>query len=101
MTKKTRRRIDAVLKAKIALMALWREGMASARAVDMMDNTVALPTCPQQQRRHSLWLHDKRNEERSSFHLRTRRERSHLAGPFHGAASGIMKYNEGLSEVEE
>ncbi len=30
-------------------MALWREETASARAVDMMDNASALPTCPQQQ----------------------------------------------------
>ena len=31
-------------------MAVWREGTA-AQAVDMMDNAVALPTCPQQQQK--------------------------------------------------
>ena len=30
-----------------APMALWREATAGARAVDMMDNASALPTCPQ------------------------------------------------------
>jgi len=30
-------------------MAVWREGMATATAVDMMDNANALTTCPQQQ----------------------------------------------------
>ena len=30
-------------------MAIWREGMAGATAVDMMDNADALTTCPQQQ----------------------------------------------------
>jgi putative transposase len=32
-------------------MAVWREVTASARAVDMMDNAVALPTCPQRQQK--------------------------------------------------
>ena len=32
-----------------APMAVWREG--AARAVDMMDNAVALPTYPQQQQK--------------------------------------------------
>ena len=32
-----------------APMAVWREGAASQRTVDMMDNTAALPTCPQRQ----------------------------------------------------
>ncbi len=32
-----------------APMAVWREGMAAAKAVDMMDNAAALTTCPQQQ----------------------------------------------------
>jgi putative transposase len=32
-----------------APMALWREQIASAGAVDMMDNAFALPTCPQQE----------------------------------------------------
>jgi len=31
-------------------MAVWREGIAGAKAVDMMDNAAALPTCPQQQK---------------------------------------------------
>jgi putative transposase len=30
-------------------MAVWREGMQAAKAVDMMDNADALTTCPQQQ----------------------------------------------------
>ena len=30
-------------------MAVWREAIAGARAVDMMDNASALPTCPQPQ----------------------------------------------------
>lgn len=36
-------------------MAVWREGMTGAlddRAVDMMDNARALPTCPQPQQQH-------------------------------------------------
>jgi putative transposase len=37
-----------------APMALWREQIASARAVDMMDNAFALPTCPQQQQTQPL-----------------------------------------------
>jgi putative transposase len=32
-----------------APMAVWREGAASQRTVDMMDNAAALPTCPQRQ----------------------------------------------------
>ena len=32
--------------ANRAPMALWREATAGARAVDMMDNASALPTCP-------------------------------------------------------
>jgi putative transposase len=30
-------------------MAVWREVIVGARAVDMMDNASALPTCPQPQ----------------------------------------------------
>ena len=30
-------------------MAVWREAITGARAVDMMDNASALPTCPQPQ----------------------------------------------------
>ena len=30
-------------------MAVWRDGVAAAKAVDMMDNAAALTTCPQQQ----------------------------------------------------
>jgi putative transposase len=30
-------------------MAVWREAIAGAKAVDMMDNATALPTCPQPQ----------------------------------------------------
>ena len=30
-------------------MAVWREAIGGARAVDMMDNASALPTCPQPQ----------------------------------------------------
>ena len=30
-------------------MAVWRERMPAAKAVDMMDNAAALPTCPQPQ----------------------------------------------------
>ena len=32
-----------------APMAVWREAVAGAKAVDMMDNASALPTCPQRQ----------------------------------------------------
>jgi hypothetical protein len=32
-----------------APMAVWRERMQAAKAVDMMDNAEALTTCPQQQ----------------------------------------------------
>jgi len=32
-----------------APMAVWRERMQAAKAVDMMDNADALTTCPQQQ----------------------------------------------------
>jgi putative transposase len=37
-----------------APMALWRQQIASARAVDMMDNAFALPTCPQEQQTQPL-----------------------------------------------
>jgi putative transposase len=30
-------------------MAVWRQAIADAKAVDMMDNAPALPTCPQPQ----------------------------------------------------
>jgi putative transposase len=30
-------------------MAVWREVIVGARAVDMMNNASALPTCPQPQ----------------------------------------------------
>jgi transposase InsO family protein len=30
-------------------MAVWRDAIAGARAVDMMDNAPASPTCPQPQ----------------------------------------------------
>jgi putative transposase len=33
-----------------APMAVWREAFADAKAVDMMDNASALPTCPQPQK---------------------------------------------------
>ena len=33
-----------------APMAVWREAIAGAEAVDMMDNAPALPTCPQPQK---------------------------------------------------
>jgi len=35
-------------------MAVWREGLAGATAVDMMDNAAALTTCPQQQQTKPL-----------------------------------------------
>jgi putative transposase len=35
-------------------MVVWREAMASARAVDMMDNAFAVPTSPQQQQTQPL-----------------------------------------------
>jgi len=31
-------------------MAVWRDGAAAPKAVDMMDNAGALPTCPQPQK---------------------------------------------------
>ncbi len=31
-------------------MTVWREAIAGAEGVDMMDNASALPTCPQQQK---------------------------------------------------
>jgi len=37
-----------------APMALWREHIASAKAVDMMDNAFALPTCQQKQQTQPL-----------------------------------------------
>lgn len=37
-----------------APMMVWREQIASAKAVDMMDNAFALPTCPQQQQTQTL-----------------------------------------------
>ena len=33
-----------------APIAVWREAIAGAEAVDMMDNAPALPTCPQPQK---------------------------------------------------
>jgi putative transposase len=42
-------------------MAVWREAIVGARAVDIMDNASALPTCPQpQQQRRSLLLRDRK-----------------------------------------
>jgi putative transposase len=38
-----------------APMAVWRNG-AAARAVDMMDNARALPTCPQPQQQQTEFL---------------------------------------------
>jgi putative transposase len=35
-------------------MAVWREANAGPKAVDMMDNAPALPTCPQPQSRRNL-----------------------------------------------
>src|SRR6476660_5673203 len=36
-----------------APMAVWRERMQAAKAVDMMDNADALTTCPQQQQQQT------------------------------------------------
>ena len=41
-------------------MAVWREAIVGARAVDMMDNASALPTCPQPNSRRSLLLADRK-----------------------------------------
>ena len=41
-------------------MAVWREAIVGAGAVDMMDNASALPTCPQRNSRRSLLLRDRK-----------------------------------------
>src|SRR6266446_355794 len=43
-----------------APMAVWRERMQAAKAVDMMDNADALTTCPQQQQQTELWQRDRK-----------------------------------------
>ncbi len=40
---------DRTKRSPTAPMAVWREAIAGAGAVDMTDNASALPTCPQQQ----------------------------------------------------
>ena len=63
-------------------MAVWRQAIADAKAVDMMDNAPALPTCPQpQQQTQPTRCVIKRNHERSCFQLRNRLKRSPCAGP--------------------
>ena len=47
-------------------MAVWRERMQAAKAVDMMDNADALTTCPQQP---AIWQRDRKGSGAVSFQL--------------------------------
>ena len=64
-------------------MAVWRAGITGPRAMDMMDNARALPTCPQPQQPQQthVLLHDVRRSERSRFQLRNRSHWSYSWGP--------------------
>ena len=71
-----------------APMAVWREAIAGAEAVDMMDNAPALPTCPQPQKADAAsCCVIERNDERPSFQLVNQLKRSRCAGPFHDQVS--------------
>jgi hypothetical protein len=65
-------------------MAVWREAIAGARAVDRMDNAAALPimsTAAEADAASCCVI--ERNTERSGFQSRNRRKRSCGAGPSH------------------
>ncbi|MFK4621620.1 putative transposase [Bradyrhizobium diazoefficiens] len=78
-------------------MAVWRERMQAAQAVDMVDNADALTTCPcptidtvsgsshsarSNSSRQSLWLRDRKGSGAIRFQLTNRFNRSRSAGPF-------------------
>jgi hypothetical protein len=54
-----------------APMAIWREAIAGAKAVDMMDNAPALPTFPQPHKQTHLLLRDRK--ERQAAELPTKK----------------------------
>ena len=63
-------------------MAVWREAMPAPKAVDMMDNASALPTCPQPTAAEAASrCVIERNQERSGFQLTNQIKRSRCAGP--------------------
>jgi hypothetical protein len=53
-------------------IAVWREAIAGAGAMDMMDNASALPTCHSRRSRRSLSLRDR--EEQRAVWFPTRAE---------------------------
>jgi hypothetical protein len=64
-------------------MAVWRDAMAKAKNVDMMDNADALTTCPQQQT-ESLAID--RDQERSDSNYKPIQ-----AVPLRGSISEIRR----------
>ena len=63
-------------------MAVWRDATAGPKAVDMMDNASALPTCHSKADAASRCVIE-RTPERSRFQLTTCIKRSRCAGPLH------------------
>ena len=60
-------------------MAVWREAVAGAKAVDMMDNASASPTAADAASRRVI----ERNTERLDLQLTNRIKRSPCEGPLH------------------
>jgi hypothetical protein len=63
-------------------MAVWRERMQAAKAVDMMATPTRLPHAHSNSSRQSLWQRDRKGSGAVSFQLTNRFKRSRSAGPF-------------------
>jgi len=72
-------------------MAVWRERMQAAKAVDMVDNAGALTTCHSNCSRQRLLLRDRNGSGVVSFQLTKRFKRSRFAGPFHDFEIAVPK----------
>ena len=67
-----------------APMAVWREAIAGAEAVDMMDDAPTLPTCPQAAKADAAsCCVTERNDEQPRLPTKKPTKRSRCAGPFH------------------
>ena len=74
-----------------APMAVWREATAGAKAVDMMDNASALPTCPQPQKQTQTAASRgviERNNEQTAFQPNTPPQ----TVPLRGSTSGHRRF---------